>query len=71
MNTPVSSAEPPWLLTAREAAKAASLTIDQLRLLWAQGRGPERCRRGRLAYVDKQELERWMKVRDLDAAQTA
>ena len=69
----MSNASLPWLLTSRETAKAASLTLEQLRMLWAQGRGPEKARRGRFIYVAKSELERWLRARALDpeATQTA
>lgn len=63
--------ELPLLLTPREFAEHVGMRLEWLHLLWAQGRGPERARRGKHVYVTRDEAERWLRVRDQEAAQTA
>jgi len=50
------------LMTPREFAELAGMRLDLLYTLWAQGRGPERTRRGKHVYIARDEATRWMQA---------
>jgi hypothetical protein len=61
MNTP---AEMPFLMTAREFSEYARIRFEAVYTLWAQGRGPEKTRRGKHVYITRDDADRWLLDQD-------
>lgn len=51
-------------MTSREFADSVGICMDKLYMLWAQGRGPEKTRRGKHIFIAREEAERWRSMQD-------
>jgi len=62
--SPIQSAERSVLMTSREFADSVGMRMDKLYILWAEGRGPEKTRRGKHIFITREETERWKSIQD-------